>query len=39
MHIEGKGVEQGTLGVDAKYFTMQLMGKKWDRDSGEGGAG
>ena len=35
----GKGVKQGTLEMDANYFTTELMEKKWDRDSGEGGAG
>ena len=37
--LSGKGVKQGTLEVDVKYFTTELMEKKWDRDSAEGGAG
>ena len=28
MHIEGKGVKQGTLKVDANYFTTELMEEK-----------
>ena len=34
-----KVVKQGTLVVDAKYFTTELMEEKMVRDSAEGGAG
>ena len=37
--LSGKEVKQGTLKVDANYFTTYGWKKKWDRNSGEGGAG
>ena len=33
----GKGAKQGTLEMDANYFTTSLWKKEWDRNSGEGG--